>query len=73
LATGSEGRIEEVAEKSTGHGIETTDEKEVESVQPPETIAFRNVEAEKEVPTSTSNEASKPGIRSYISWLSYHD
>lgn len=61
LATGSEGRIEEVAEKSMGHGIETTEEKEVGSVQPPETIGFRSVEAEKEVPTSTSTETSKPG------------
>ena len=65
MATGSEGKIEEVAEKSTGHGIETTDEKEVGEVKPPETAAFQNVEAEKVVPASFSTETPKPGIQLY--------
>ena len=62
LATDSGGKIEEVGDQNAGHGIATVDEKEVGSVQPPETIAFRNVEVEKEVPTSTATETSKSGI-----------
>ncbi|KAG0610421.1 hypothetical protein M758_7G063800 [Ceratodon purpureus] len=70
VATGSEGKIEEVAEKSTGHGIETTDEKEVGEVKPPETAAFQNVEAEKVVPASFSTETPKPGTTGKLTTIS---
>lgn len=62
MATGSNGKFEELAEKSTRDGIETMDEKEVRGVKPVETIAFRNVDAEKETPTASSTGIRKPGI-----------